>query len=150
MGGAWKEEMGRMKFLVAYDTSPTARRALDHTLGLMRPDRDSLVVLMIADEPPELLLSEQTVQQVTAARLHDVQRIMNALSQKLEEMQITHLTIAAHASDTAREILDTVEASQADMLVVGSRGMGTMHGYTMSRHPKPAPTLTQLGRTSAS
>merc|ERR1711879_394151 len=113
---------------VAYDTSPTARRALDHTLRLMRPDRDSLVVLMIADEPPELLLSEQTVQQVTAARLHDVQRIMNALSQKLEEMQITHLTIAAHASDTAREILDTVEASQADMLVVGSRGMGTMHG----------------------
>lgn len=46
------------------------------------------VVLMIAEDLPELLLTEQTIHRVTAARLHDAQIVMDALGQKLDELNV--------------------------------------------------------------
>ena len=48
--------------------------------------------------------------------------------------QIVHETIATPAYDTAQEILDQAAACEADMIVMGSRGMGTIQGYTAYTH----------------
>ncbi|ELR16081.1 universal stress domain containing protein [Acanthamoeba castellanii str. Neff] len=96
-----------MKFLVAYDSSATAKHALERTLGLLHRDRDSVL--------PELLLTEDTVQRITAARLNDAIRVMKSLSD---------LLTAEH------EILDQAAACEADMIVMGSRGMGTIQGVS--------------------
>jgi hypothetical protein len=41
------------------------------------------VVLMISEQLPELLLTEDTVQRITAARLNDAIRVMKSLSDLL-------------------------------------------------------------------
>jgi hypothetical protein len=64
--------------------------------------------------------------------------------------QIVHETIATPAYDTAQEILDQAASCEADMIVLGSRGMGTIQGYvghmSISRamHALPSRELAQL------
>jgi hypothetical protein len=46
------------------------------------------VVLMISEQLPELLLTEETVQRITGARLHDAMRVMKSLSDILTAEQV--------------------------------------------------------------
>jgi nucleotide-binding universal stress UspA family protein len=98
-------------FLVAYDGSPAAIRALQHAANLAGPGGEVAVINVIAIQSVSAKL--QTVSDAERVRQT---RILRDASTLLRRRGLTMETIKA-AGDPAAEIL--AEATAADLIVVG-------------------------------
>jgi nucleotide-binding universal stress UspA family protein len=100
-------------FLVAYDGSPAAIRALQHAANLAGPGGEVAVINVIAIQSVSAKL--QTVSDAERVRQT---RILRDASTLLRRRGLTMETIKA-AGDPAAEILAAAEATAADLIVVG-------------------------------
>jgi nucleotide-binding universal stress UspA family protein len=113
--------------LVAYDGSDSSRRALDETAKLVR-NGTAVTVLSVAEplprvgRAPSMLLPEED--ELRKRQLAEAREI-------LRERGIEAATVERHG-DPAAMIVDEAESEGADLIVIGTRGLGAgkrlLHG----------------------
>ena len=115
-----EESESAMKVLLAYDGSEGARRALDVVLGLTGQD-DRVTVVGVAEGIPifgyagTLPSPEQELER---------DRQLSEVDEALGERGIS-VTLVPRAGDPATTILDVAERDGFDLIVMGTRGLGT-------------------------
>jgi nucleotide-binding universal stress UspA family protein len=113
------------KILVAYDGSESARRALAETARLA--NGNSVTVVSVAEPLPqfgragELLLPEEDAER---------RRELLDAKQLLAERGI-EAAVVERKGDAATRILDEAEQEHADLIVLGTRGLGTGRRWLM-------------------
>lgn len=58
-------------------------------------------------------------------------KLLHYANDRSKELGVQKVSTLAQAGDFADEILDTAEATDADMIVIGSRGLGTVRGTVL-------------------
>jgi nucleotide-binding universal stress UspA family protein len=122
-----------IRFAIGVDGSVGSRRAVDLVAGLRAP-RGGCVTLVAVVEPlrtPALPLAPSSLRQVVAAaaaeenarRLTDAERHLASAKRRLERRKWTVRT-AVRQGPPLSELLAAVTEAEADVLVVGARGVG--------------------------
>lgn len=120
------------KIVVAYDSSKNSQRALEWALHMAKQEQAELDIVMVLVpwnvsvdfngtyiETETLELANQTMEtKLTEAR-------------ELCEKENVKVTTHGLFGNSADEILQHLETSQADMLVCGTRGFGTFKGLLL-------------------
>ena len=113
------------KILVAYDGSESARRALAEAARLA--NSSTITVVSVAEPLPqfgragELLLPEED-----AERKRELAEAKNMLTEQGVEAEVVE-----RKGDAATRILDEAEQEHADLIVMGTRGLGTGKRWLM-------------------
>ncbi|MGZ8693613.1 MAG: universal stress protein [Gaiellaceae bacterium] len=113
------------KILVAYDGSESARRALTEAAKLA--NGNGLTVMSVAEPLPqfgragELMLPEEDAER---------RRELSDARQLLEQRGI-EATFVERKGDAATRILDEAEGEHADLIVMGTRGLGVGKRWLM-------------------
>jgi nucleotide-binding universal stress UspA family protein len=102
--------------LVAYDGSPSARRALEHAAALTRHGAHVLVVNVIPEQSVSARLETISDAQRTKQR-----RLLREAESILAQRGVAARPVAV-AGEPATEILAAAQATGARLLVVGSHG----------------------------
>lgn len=118
--------------LVATDGSPTANRAIDVAIDMVKCHGSRVCILhVIRDQPlPKEILDMISAGEITASRL-DILRdsaeiILGKARRRFEEAGIDNVDTAfAIAGDPAYEISDYADTHGMDVIVVGYRGLNT-------------------------
>jgi nucleotide-binding universal stress UspA family protein len=114
-------------FLLAYDGSPAAQRALDHAAGLVGPGGELAVVNVIPSQSVSSRL--QTVS--------DRERTQQAAILREAKALLARRGVDAHVieavGDPVTEILAAAEASNAETIVVGRGRRRRLHGSLSAR-----------------
>jgi nucleotide-binding universal stress UspA family protein len=116
----------RMKMLLAYDGSDGARRALDVVLELAR-STDSVTVVGVAEGIPlfgyagTLPSPEQEAER--DRRIAEAESAISARG--------VAVTFAVQSGDPATAILEIAEKEHIDLIVMGTRGLGTAERWLM-------------------
>jgi nucleotide-binding universal stress UspA family protein len=109
-----------MRIVLAYDGSDGARRALDVVLGLAR-ESDELTVVGVAEGIP-LFGYAGTLPSPEQEEARDLQL---AEAESVLAGSGASVAVAPRAGDPATAILDIAEKEKADLIVLGTRGLGT-------------------------
>jgi nucleotide-binding universal stress UspA family protein len=135
------------KILLATDGSENASRAADAAISLAKGlSLPSITIIHIVTTPP----SESRMVQVK----FDVHSLLEEESRKIASETLARCDAAGIAytlkvaiGDPAQEILAHVQKEQIDLVVIGSRGLGTLKGVLMGSisqkiaHLAPCPVL---------
>lgn len=126
--------------LLATDGSPTAIRALDAACELARTQQARLIVLHVqrrhgAEVMPEGLKGLERLEhiRVTEADLlrQAAGRIVEAAQQAARERGVADVEGLIVEGDATRAIVETAGARGADLIVIGSRGIGDLQGLLL-------------------
>jgi nucleotide-binding universal stress UspA family protein len=109
-----------MRVVLAYDGSDCAKRALDVLLGLVGAD-DHVAVIGVAQGVP-LFGYAGTLPSPEEERERDRQL---AVAEEALAARGISAELAPRAGDPATAILDAAEKESADLIVMGTRGLGT-------------------------
>lgn len=109
-----------MRILLAYDGSDGARRALEVVLEIACKT-DGVTVVGVAEGVP-LFGYAGTLPSPEQEEARDLQ--LAEAESALVERGIT-VSVAARSGDAATAILDVAEKELADLIVMGTRGLGT-------------------------
>lgn len=123
------------RILVATDGSEDARRAVDYAAGLANSINGELLIVNIADPGlPENLFVNFTSGQRKWLEDHLMSTASAILKEAMEDARKAgSITIQLEScpGDTAQMILDIAEQKNADLIVVGKRGMKRMTGMLL-------------------
>jgi len=100
------------KILLAYDGSDDSGRAANLALSLAEKYQATVIVCHASGNLP------------ITAKPSQVRRLLNPILERLGKLGITTEVSIADA-EPAQGILDTADAFQADLIVIGCRGLGT-------------------------
>jgi nucleotide-binding universal stress UspA family protein len=122
--------------LVAYDGSPNAEKALDKAIEMARLTDASLTVLTVYRHHSMLEASLSMVRPSDPGNLDDV---MAGHATEVAEYAKTHVIDAGFggvrafvkSGPTSRTIVKFAREHGHDLIVIGSRGMGSMEGYLL-------------------
>lgn len=122
--------------LVPYDGSPNAEKALDKAMEMARMTGAALTVLTVYRHHSMLEASLSMVRPNDPGNLDD---IMAAYATEVAEYGKTHAIKAGFdevrafvkSGPTSRTIVRFAEEHDHDLIVIGSRGMGSMEGYLL-------------------
>jgi len=122
--------------LVPYDGSPNSEKALDRAMEMARLTRASLTILTVYRHHSMLEASLSMVRPNDPGNLDDV---MAAHATEVAEYGKKHLIDAGFAEvrafvkagPTSRTIVKFAKEHGHDLIVIGSRGMGSMEGYLL-------------------
>lgn len=109
-----------MKILLAYDGSDGAKRALDVLLAFARP-ADHVTAVGVAEGIP---LFGYAGTLPSPEQEHERDRLLAEAESALTANNIT-VSLVPRAGDPASAILDMAEKDGADLIVLGTRGLGT-------------------------
>ena len=110
--------MNRM--LVAYDGSESGRRALDEAARLAH-DGVAVTVVTVAEPLPQVgRAAPLHLPEEYAAREHDLAEAATLLRERGVDAAAVE-----RRGDAATAILDEADAEDADLIVMGTRGLGT-------------------------
>lgn len=109
-----------MRVVLAYDGSDCAKRALDVLLGLAGAD-DHVAVIGVAEGVP-LFGYAGTLPSPEEEQERDRQL---AVAEEALAARGIPVTVAPRAGDPATAILEVAEKDGADLIVMGTRGLGT-------------------------
>lgn len=122
------------------DGSPDAKKALDLACDLARDHRSRLIILHAQRQHglevvPEGLKGFQELEhiRVTEADLlrGSAKIIVNAAAEEARRRGLSDIDTLVVEGDTTRVILDTVKTKGADLIVMGSRGLGDLQGLLL-------------------
>lgn len=137
-----------MKFLLAFDGSPSGQHALEKAIHLTR-STDGELILMTAIEPMQSVsppnaitpTGDPTIDWQNAADKDwqaDLEKVINEQHSRLQQIGESMLSTAVKQCEEANikhktliaigvprdEIVDTAEKEKPDVLIIGSRGHG--------------------------
>jgi nucleotide-binding universal stress UspA family protein len=123
--------------LIGLDGSASAQKAAKWVLSHIFPR--CRVFLVYAQEPPDTLLDRMArISTAVSPRLERARKARNRRAGRYLERMGTLLRAHGHAvrisiteGPAAAQILDVAERNQADLIVLGSRGLGTFDRYTL-------------------
>lgn len=122
--------------LVPYDGSPNAEKALDRAMEMARMTGASLTILTVYRHHSMLEASLSMVRPNDPGNLDDV---MAAHATEVAEYAKTHVLgkgfddvrAFVKSGPTSRTIVKFAKEHRHDLVVIGSRGMGSMEGYLL-------------------
>ncbi|WP_265581091.1 universal stress protein [Methanofollis aquaemaris] len=117
--------------LLAVDGSENARRAAESAVGLVAdlPD-SSLAVVYVAAVPPSQSRIVKANFDVHALLEEDARTVAGPVLHLIEEAGVPY-SLEVGMGDPASEILATAEKVGADLIVIGSRGLGALKGVVL-------------------
>ena len=113
-----KVEEDSVKFLLAYDDSDGAKRALEVVLELAGSG-DSVTVVGVAEGVP---LFGHAASLPTAEQERECEAGLTEAAEALEGKDLT-VSLVSRSGDPATAILDVVEQEGPDLVVLGTRGL---------------------------
>jgi nucleotide-binding universal stress UspA family protein len=127
----------RPTVLIGLDGSASAQKAAKWVLSHMAPR--CRVSLVYAEEPPDTLLDRMArISTAISPRLERAQKARSRRAGRYLERVGRLLRAQGHAVNiwikegpAATQILDVAERNNADLIVLGSRGLGTFDRYTL-------------------
>jgi nucleotide-binding universal stress UspA family protein len=139
-----------LRYLVAYDGSDGSKGALDQTLFLSSADSTILVLSLIEsftmfDSSGVPLENEGDCDAVNEAHLASVKDSQNSIVAKLGDRK--HELHTSLVSDTREGLLQEAKRLDADIIVVGSRGLSTISRLLLGStsefliHHSPIPVI---------
>ncbi|MEI4231714.1 universal stress protein [Roseovarius sp. D22-M7] len=122
--------------LVPYDGSPNAEKALDRAMEMARLTGAALTILTVYRHHSMLEASLSMVRPSDPGNLDD---IMSEHATEVAEYGKEHVLKAGFenvrafvtAGHTSRTIIKFAKEHGHDLIVIGSRGMGSMEGYLL-------------------
>ena len=111
------------KFVVAYDGSPGSKKALALAANLAKGLSAKLILIRVLD-PARLIDSE--INDVAKARAHYERRYGESLATAKEQLAELGdaVTMEVLEGNPAETIIDFAHREQAQMIIVGTRGLG--------------------------
>lgn len=122
------------------DGSPQAAKALDLACDLAGDRQARLIILHTqrrhgSDVVPEELERFENIEhlRVTEADLRraNAQAVVNAAEAAVRERGLTDFETMVVEGDPTRVIVDTAQSKGADLIVIGSRGLGDLQGLLL-------------------
>ena len=122
--------------LVPYDGSPNSEKALDRAMEMARLAGATLTILTVYRHHSMLEASLSMVRPTDPGNLDD---IMSAHATEVANYAKTHVIEQGFADvrayvksgPTSRTIVKFARDHENDLIVIGSRGMGSMEGYLL-------------------
>lgn len=125
-----------MRMLVATDGSPDAKRAVQMAVRLARELRQATVTLATVGQDPMLALTPpETAMFVDVAPLAKAieragREILDQAAKAFAGADVSIDTVYRRG-DPSREIVRAADESQADVIIVGARGLGQIGGLIL-------------------
>ena len=117
------------QILVATDGSPDGGYALEQALNLAKAGAAKLVVVYVRHEPPPLLGQPFYQRSLTVESRHACET--GALALASAEMAGVEAEVEVLEGNPADRIVELAQLRGVDLIVVGSRGLGTMAGLLL-------------------
>jgi len=118
--------------LVAYDGSPQSQSALDRAVSLVRSTPNSRLTVAHAFQYPNFVVGEAMVVAPVVADLEEMSDSESLLEEaKAKVNGLPNTTFTLLQGDPAQAILECAEESGADLIVIGSRGLGTIREWLL-------------------
>jgi nucleotide-binding universal stress UspA family protein len=117
--------------VVGTDGSDTAERAIDEAIGIAQRDQAALHVVAAFPDPAiirERITSGSTAASVNLSQVAD--SVLNRAAMHAEEKGV-HAETHSREADPAEAILDVADEVNADLIVVGSRGLSGLRKYLL-------------------
>ncbi|WAI00681.1 universal stress protein [Methanogenium organophilum] len=118
------------KILLATDGSENARRAADEAAGLARELSSHVILVYIINTPPSQSRMAKANFDVHSLLEEDARSEIKDTIQIFEKEDLPY-TLKVAIGDPAAEIIEIAEKEKTDMIVIGSRGLGTIKGVFM-------------------
>ena len=135
------------KILLATDGSENASRAADAAISLAKGlSLPSITIIHIVTDPPSESRMVQAKFDVHSLLEEESRKITSGTIARCDTAGIGY-TLKVAIGDPAPEILAHVQKEQPDLVVIGSRGLGTLKGVLMGSvsqkiaHLAPCPVL---------
>jgi nucleotide-binding universal stress UspA family protein len=134
--------------LVAVDGSPHADRALTEAIDIARGSRARLTIITAVAEPRTgmtMALAAGAAAGLVPALMREADRIVRAAADRVPDDVSVTTILTEHPIRAA--ILERVEAGHHDLVVMGSRGRGTVRSAVLGSvshhvlHHSPVPVL---------
>ena len=134
--------------LVAVDGSPHSDRALDEAIDIARGSHARLTIITGAAEPRTasmIALSAGAAAALGPGLLHHAERVLRAAVERVPED--VSVTTVLTEEPIRPAILERIEAGRHDLVVMGSRGRGTVRSAVLGSvshhvlHHSPVPVL---------
>ncbi len=119
------------KILLAIDGSDNARRAAESAIGLFKLiDGASLIITYISPNPPSQTRLVKADFDVHSLLIEDAKTISKNTLEMLKESGVDY-ELEVAIGDPATEILKIREKVNAGLIIVGSRGLGSLSGVVL-------------------
>ncbi|PKL68541.1 MAG: universal stress protein [Methanomicrobiales archaeon HGW-Methanomicrobiales-1] len=135
------------KMLLATDGSDNANRAADAAISLAQAlSLSSITIVHIVTSPPSESRMVQAKFDVHSLLEEESRTLISTTLGRCDAAGITY-TLKVAIGDPAQEILTHVQKEKVDLVVIGSRGLGTLKGVLMGSvsqkiaHLAPCPVL---------
>jgi nucleotide-binding universal stress UspA family protein len=118
--------------LLATDGSENARRATEAAIGLARDLSvpAAVIVVHVATSPPSQSRMVRANFDVHALLEEDARQAVKGTLDRFEEAGLSY-TLKVALGDPVAEILAIARKESADLIVIGSRGLGAIRGAVM-------------------
>lgn len=118
------------KILLATDGSDNARRAADEAAGLARELSSHVILVYIINTPPSQSRMAKANFDVHSLLEEDARSDIKDTMNLFDKEGFPY-TLKVAIGDPATEIIEIAEKEMADLIVIGSRGLGTIKGVFM-------------------
>ncbi|WFN36702.1 universal stress protein [Methanomicrobium antiquum] len=115
------------KILLATDGSENARRAGRQAAGLAEELSSEIIIGYIFSSPPSQSKMAKANFDVHSILKEDAKNAISETINLFEEKNLTY-TLKVAIGEPASEICGIAEKENADLLIIGSRGLGTIKG----------------------
>ncbi len=115
------------KILLATDGSENARRAANEAAGFVRELSSHVILVYIVNNPPSQSRMVKANFDVHSLLEEDAKSDIKDTLDIFEEEGLAY-TLKVAIGDPAAEIIEVAEKEKADLIVIGSRGLGTIKG----------------------
>lgn len=117
------------KILLASDGSDNAERAAKEAAGLAEELSSQIILAYITGTPPQSKLVKDNFD-VHKVLKDDAEKKIKQTISALTEKEIPY-TLKVAIGDPADEIIRIAEKEKADLIILGSRGLGTIKGVVL-------------------
>jgi len=119
------------KILLAVDGSENARRAAETAVGLVKDlGESSLTVVYVSTDLPSQSKIVKANFDVHAILMENANAAAGHTLDLIRDTGLPH-TLEVGMGDPASEILSTADKIRADLIIIGSRGLGTLKGVVL-------------------
>ncbi len=150
------ETHDRIKVVIGTDGSPAATQAMDALLGLTAPDRCEVFVRSVVDVPLVPAPGWPDVEAASTAELEELAASATEAAERRLREALGRFDAAGYptAGDVVRgsaaiQLTEAIEQRDADLVVVGSRGLGRVASFALgsvSAHVVRSAPATLVGK----